>query len=347
MGMTLQAWLAIKQRGMRRRLGMVRHSDSFLALYDLGEYPASYDVIYVMIAAQARAVRQGLSRVDAFLVDGVHHGLREEEADYEASYPAWQRNTVVSAVVEQIPRLAPFAGRTASRISREDATWLKDQYADYVDVMMENQWNPLNRLRREAHVAWREMGRSLAFKASEGAKRLIVRWLAAHGITEKPIVLTMRDRLWSRGRNSNGGGWMPFLALIREWGVPVVVIPDTERIFSQSEFAFCGARVCLPASLNVEIRLALCELARMNFTVNTGPGTMLLFTGAPYRYFANYEASAESSRVHWDEIGLPKGSQLSGDLKAQKIVWDPDTLEKLKEEFESVLAETPAGAIAG
>jgi len=209
-------------------------------------------------------------------------------------------------------------------------------YPAYYALHMENQWNPLHRVRREAHAAWRELGECLAFSASEGAKSLMEDWLKAQGIHAAPLVLTMRDRKWSHGRNSDGGGWREFLDVLRERGIPAVVIPDTERVFERAEFSEYGVPACVPASINTELRLALCELARMNFTVNTGPGTMLLFSKAPYRYFTNLDTTKESSTALWEEIGLPPGSQLSSDVGKQKIVWEPDSFENLVKELDSI-----------
>lgn len=306
------------------------------AFYDLGEYPASFDIVYFSIAAQARALGAGLSGVHIYLVDGLHGGLRVEEPEYEVAYPVDQRNYVVSQVLEVLPRMAPLCGRSGVRHGASEWKKIAAMYPAYFALHMENQWNPLNRVRKEAHAAWKVFGERLAFTASGGARRLMREWLEAQGIGGRPVVLTMRDRKWSHGRNSEGGGWREFLAELRRRKIPAVVIPDTERVFERASFEDYGLPVCVPASVNTELRLALCELARMNFTVNTGPGTMLLFSKAPYRYFTNLDTSKESSAALWEEIGLPPGSQLSSDQHRQKIVWEPDSFENLVGELDGL-----------
>jgi hypothetical protein len=241
-----------------------------------------------------------------------------------------------------MPRLAPLCGRTATRLSEKEARQLKESYADYLACNMEWEWNPLHRIRKEAHAAWRQYGERIAFRAGEGAKKLMQDWLEAHGVSSKPIVLTVRDRKWSHGRNSNRGDWLKFAHHLKKENIPAVVIPDTERLFETTDFAEWELPICVPASLNTEMRLALCEHARMNFTVNTGPGTMLLFTQAPYRYFANLDKTSESSRQLWAEIGLPPESQLSADLTRQKIIWEEDSFENLSRELNYVLEKISA-----
>lgn len=326
---------------LARGLNFVRplHVKTLAAFYDLNEFPASYDMVFWAVAAQSRALKLRLSGVHIYLVNGRHQGLRLEEPDYEVAYPMAQRNYVVSQVLETLPRLARLCGRTAPRIEPQEMRRTTAMYPAYYALHMENQWNPLHRVRREAHAAWRELGDRLAFSASEGARSLMTDWLKSQGISGKPMVLTMRDRKWSHGRNSDGGGWREFLNILRERGIPTVVIPDTERVFERADFGEYGVPACIPASVNTELRLALCELARMNFTVNTGPGTMLLFSKAPYRYFTNLDTSKESSTALWEEIGLPPGTQLATDTNRQRLIWEPDSLENLLRELDGLPSE--------
>jgi len=335
--MTLSAWTYFKLHGLKRRLGLISHNDTLLAFYELGEFPASYDVVYVMIAAQARAISKGLTKVRMVVVDGSNDGLREEDPEYHAAYPPDQRNWVVSQVLEQVPRLAPLCGRTATRLTEHEARRFKEQFADYLAIHMEWQWNPFNRIRTEAHAVWPKHQKEIGFRAGDGARRLMGQWLHAHGVDKPPIVLTIRDRKWSQGRNSEAGTWLKFAHYLKSEGIPAVVIPDTERLFERNRFDEWNLPICVPASLNTELRLALCEQARMNFTVNTGPGTLLLFTNNPYRYFSNLDQTHESSKTMWAEAGLPPGQQLSS-TSEQKILWTNDSLEHLVSELQSLPA---------
>jgi hypothetical protein len=311
------------------------------AFYDLGEYPASYDIVYLTLVAQARALESGLRGIQVFLVSGKHFGLRKEDPEYESSYHPDQRNYVVSQVLETVPRMARNCGRSALRIDSSEVSSLRAMFPSYYALHMENQWNPLHRMRLEAHTAWIKHGNILGFTASFGAKKLMIDWLAANDIGTSPIVLIIRDRKWSRGRNTSGGDWLEFIRIIRERNVPIVAIPDTERVFEKSTFDDLGVPVCIPASINTELRLALCELARMNFSVCSGPGTMLLFTRAPYRFYANLDKSDESASSLWTKNGLPPGSQLAPGSKSQKIVWEDDSIQNLMTEFEWVLENIP------
>jgi hypothetical protein len=307
------------------------------AFYELGEFPASYDIVFMLVAAQARALSKQIETVHFYLVNGQDEGLRVEEEDYGAAYPVHQRNYVVSHVVETIPRLGVLCRRPAVRIDPREVGLVASQYRAYFSLWMENEWNPLNRVRREAHAAWRRYGSRIGLSASDGAVELMRGWLRANGIQSAPIVLTLRDRKWSHGRNSSGEGWKELAGLLKKRGVPSVVIPNTERVFERTMTDFCGLPVCVPASVDTELRLALCELARMNFTVNTGPGTMLLFSRAPYRFFTNLGSTKESSADLWSEIGVPPGSQLSEDHSRQRMIWEADTADVLLRELEEVL----------
>lgn len=340
--MKLSTWAYFRWHGLQRKLGLISHGESLIAFYELNQFPASYDIIYLLIAAQARSISKGLKITHVVVVEGNASTFREENADYEKAYPRWQRDWFVCQVIEQMPRLAPLCGRTASRLSEKEARRLKASYADYLACNMEWEWNPLHRIRKEAHAAWRQYGERVAFRSGEGAKKLMHDWLQAHGFKSKPIVLTVRDRKWSHGRNSNRGDWLRFAHHLKKENIPAVVIPDTERLFETIDFSEWELPICVPASLNTELRLALCEHARMNFTVNTGPGTMLLFSKAPYRYFANLDKTSESSRQLWEEIGLPPGSQLSANLTQQKIIWEEDSFENLSRELNDVLQSITA-----
>ncbi len=326
-----------------RNLVRVPYPGTLAVFYDLGEYPASYDIVFMMVAAQSRALAAGWKHVHVYLVNGPHHGLRREEPDYESAYPPDQRNYVVSQVIETIPRLGVLCGRSAVRINAEDLRPIAALYPAYYAHTMENQWNPLGRMRQEAHAAWRKHEGKLALTAGQGARKLMADWLRAQEIHSRPVVLTLRDRKWSHGRNTESGGWREFLSYLRDKKIPAVLIPDTERVFESSVSTDYGLPACIPASINTELRLALCELARMNFTVNTGPGTMLMFSRARYRYFTNLDKSKESCSSLWTEIGLPPGTQLSSDTDKQKVIWEEDRAENLIAEFVAADERYPAG----
>lgn len=64
---------------------------------------------------------------------------------------------------------------------------------------------------------------------------------------------------------------------------------------------------------------------------------MLMFSNAPYRYFAQPDNEPETSSQLWNDIGLPVGSQLSINIKHQKIVWKSDTYENIMSELEEII----------
>ncbi len=313
------------------------------AFYDLNFFPVSYDMLYFAIAAQARALDYNLNKVIIYIIEGDNNGFRKEDPRYDSAYPSDIRRYVSTAILEQLPRLAPLVGRTAALITRDEYYRIRLLYKHYYTTLLCNNYDDelsefhgIHQVRIQSHDAWRHHGPKLSFVSSNGAKKLIQEWLTARRIN-KPITITLRDRPWSTLRNSSNGGWSKIIKKIITLNIPLVIIPDTERVFDSEISEIKGAYLCIPASISTEIRLALYESSRMNFSVNNGPGTMLMFSNAPYRYFAQPDNEPETSSQLWNDIGLPVGSQLSINIKHQKIVWKSDTYENIMSELEEII----------
>ena len=223
------------------------------------------------------------------------------------------------------------------------------------------------------------------------------------------MVITLRET-YARGRNSSIAEWLKFGKYVEETNL-VVFIRDTSRwnnILIHEDYHFDTFPV---ASIDLDMRLALYQHAKINFSVGGGPTSLLHFsTDIPYRSFklvVETESSATvkhintsemnnpeiqleltnkksvivyktevrehlkrgrtkmsvkdnegnshiivignpdsvkramntrpASAANWTENGLPPGSQFPWHSKDQKIIWEDDTFENLKKEYDEWL----------
>lgn len=93
-----------------------------------------------------------------------------------------------------------------------------------------------------------------------------------------------------------------FMMTLVKSGMNVVVIPDPSDVLGPQNFASYGWRVHLPSSIDLRMRLALYQRARMNVCTGPGPGTIACYAEAPVLVFER-QLSGINERGLWTRVG--------------------------------------------
>lgn len=138
------------------------------------------------------------------------------------------------------------------------------------------------------------------------------------GMDESTIVITIRESFIKTERNSNTEQWVMAADWLVENGHKVVFIPDTDN-----RFTTFGKHKSIPeASVDVQLRLAIYHLAKLNMGVNNGPMALALYSRRPLLYFRPLGYTTETSGEFWVLNMVPPGAQPPWFKDSQRIIWE-------------------------
>jgi hypothetical protein len=269
--------------------------------YDFSTSPFSYDFLTALCMARS------LGCTETVFVPG--------ERDYQKCAPEEQEFRLQNLLIP----LARMSGSVVLCGSREDAK--KYEPATF----------PVNYTVDKpvlAHMFGQliKSGRARWLKPSQMAMQEVGRYL--NGRT--PVTITIRESRIKPLRNSSIGQWVKAAEWMKERGMDVLFVPDTDNL---QEFG--GFESYREASLNPDIRLALYTNATLNLGINNGPMAMCVYSSLPYLVFRMHDESfQETSADFLKKNYLPVGSQLPWSRQHQRLVWEDDTAENIIKHFE-------------
>jgi hypothetical protein len=150
---------------------------------------------------------------------------------------------------------------------------------------------------------------------------------------DPPVVITLRET-YKEGRNSSLNEWIKFYDYISGSGKEPLFVRDTSKVteivISNTGWAYDSYEL---ASIDLDIRLALYKHAKINFTVGGGPTVLCHYsTDVPYRTFKFHSNEHGSSHEKFlQSIDWPWHTE------NQRIIWEDDTFENLKREYDNWL----------
>jgi len=155
---------------------------------------------------------------------------------------------------------------------------------------------------------------------------------------KKIVTITMRECSYHPQRNSIIPEWQKFIDHIDKTKYAIIVVRDTEKIFAEPLFE--GITECPLASISLGFRAALYEASYITLHVDNGTSCVANFTLAPSITFGFY------SEGYLDDImgffkatmGQTYGDQWYGYPCCQKLVWEQETFEIIKAEFDRLVS---------
>lgn len=168
--------------------------------------------------------------------------------------------------------------------------------------------------------------------------------VAKMGRYQDCVTITLREAEEWPHRNSNIEAWLKFAGDLKARGERVVFVRDTAMAWQPP---IDGFEDCPLASTDLHARMALYQLARMNYFVANGPTLLAIYGYANYRIFLNLQpdghAFLSDTPSFWrNKVGVEPGGQFPWALHNQRIVWSPDTYEAISSEWESMKQRSAA-----
>jgi hypothetical protein len=145
-----------------------------------------------------------------------------------------------------------------------------------------------------------------------------------------PVTITLRETNTYTYRNSNLAAWLALATELQKQGERVVIVRDTAKAHKPLK----GFTTYPPASINLHLRTALYEQAKINLFTSNGPSIIGYFINRPALCFQpiedenfDYEPYRPS---YWPKhFGIEVGEQWPWCRPDQRIVWAKDDYANL------------------
>lgn len=314
------------------------------AFYDLAMNPSTYDAVTFAARADAERRRRGLPYLHFIIVPSLITGGRPGDLELlgGAANVGWRQTYIIGAVF----RLVPAARGVTQLASREEADAISGA-APQVFPRLYHTANPADEhILKLCYEDKRDGFEPRMLKAPDKAKHFVARFLEPQQHGRKLLVLTLREYEFQPDRNNDMAAWGAFLKNLDPDQYYVVVLRDTDQIYTKMPAPLDGFNDFPLASLDVNFRMALYEAAYLNLTVMTGPAGLLCFSAAARylifkQYLPQYIPTAAAFQLARNGMKIGDPFPLAGPF--QKWVWEPDTEEVIRREFDAMVAKIEAG----
>ena len=259
-------------RVLIRRLTQTSHvdndSDHLLVVYDLNNSPITFDFAYFLADAETFARTKGKETLFVYFV--MENNKLQSENVYAAVVDEisqkWRFNHIIIPLVNVYPACVGY-----SVLSKEDSV---KHYRDSALIFPKGYSDTFKPLMNYNALFKNLQSKSFeGIRASEQSIRYIDKWRQSKGIISPIICITLRQYGYDTSRNSNISAWARFADWASERGYTPVFIPDTDACWEPHE-RIDKYQVFNEGCWNLELRLALYELAYVNYFYSNGCGAL-------------------------------------------------------------------------
>ena len=169
-------------------------------------------------------------------------------------------------------------------------------------------------------------------KAPTDKAVIIDSWLKLKKINTEFIVISLRNSVSERERNSNLTSWIEFARNRKHQEIDVVFIPDSEDIDNLHRDKIGEFCSCSIAATNIGLRLALMEKAKLVMMKANGTQELaMLSRNVKYCIFLNIDntkIAMSEQFLKFDNIEVGKNFPFAG--HDQTVIWEDDTIDNLE-----------------
>ena len=340
-GLLLRNALAWIERGALRSIASLAPTlrpsspDTLYFFIDLEAAPITFDAVSGLAIAELFRRRHGLENIHVVVVPGKIDGLKEETADYAAVVGPDARRWRIHNLLIPLCRLLPSCTGYTICGSRREAhvNW----FAAARNVFPEGYSVAFPRVveKRDASDAARAGEAVLPMlRATPQALDYVRRFLEPRAAGKRVVVINLRRYTYMPGRNSNDANWIAFAReLDKNRWLPVFVL-DTDVALDPKPPELEEFVVCDPVPFNIELRMALYELADITMAVTQGPLELCWFNHrCRYASFVKPGSSIHTTDDHYRERGYDIGKGPPFMAPNQRWVWEYDELPIIRKVF--------------
>jgi len=315
------------------------------AFYDRAVSPDGFDIVLFLYLAEIERLQRGYDSLHVVLVPKEKGSFIKQGEDlvygtgrlknvraFDSDASVWyERNVLVPCCW-----LLSSCGKVSVLGSRAEVTELFGPFDKGVfpvgyspDAPRENYaWSRVvNAVKTAAQLP--------SFRATATACDYVRPWLERKAAGRRPISITVRESFLQKDRNSSMGEWLNFARKLQADGFFPVFIRDTGVALEKPAAELAEFCIFAEGSWNLELRMALYELAYINMFTGGGPSVLAHYnrTVRLIRFQVLREGVFECSRQHLEADGLVFGQPLPGATPYQITVWGEERYERMVQVF--------------
>jgi len=324
----------------RHALGFSKVSDDrFLyAIFDLEIAPVTYNIIEFLIDAEYESKIQnkdGFIVVFISLLNKTEDICDEYGQVFDNESKKWRFDNIVLPATS-LSKSCKGSCVLSSRKKSIDLVKNKNTYPKYYDGK-NLRYIDIAKFYRKFNKP--NMVRGLS--ASVEGLRYIKKWMHVNGINSDVIVITVRESDYDKTRNNKHSEWLLFANYLKKNSYSPVIVPDTDNSFLASKF-YPDILIFHECAWNIGLRMALYELAYINFFLPNGPMDLCIWNSKCNYIAMNMlpEGSPVTTKESYERIGYKIGENYKFAHNGQRLVFKDDTFENIKDEFEKFVNDT-------
>jgi hypothetical protein len=338
------ALAAVERSFIRRVKAPLRSDESDAVLYffyDVEACPITYDAVSYLCDAEIERRQLGLEQIHVVVVPGRANGLREEQPDYEQAVAPEARRFRLHHLLIPLFRLLPSCtGYTVCATRQEAHTrWLLGAHHVFPRGYTVT-FPVLPNMRGPCEAALRGETVFPMLQAPAQALAYVRQFLDARAAGRRVVVINLRRYGFMPTRNSTDANWVAFARGLdaARW-LPVFVL-DTDGAHDLRP-DLEGFVIFHSAPWNIELRMALYELADLTMAIAQGPMELCwLNHRCRYAMFVRPNSSSHTTpRALREACGFEENQTPPYAVAGQRWVWTSDDLPVLRSVFQEITGD--------
>ena len=287
--------------------------------YDLKFAPTTFDFAIYLVVSNAVRQANGFKTMGVTIVCDEFRRWSAREKESKEGDRRWRVNHILSKLASLIPEVNVVTV-TDSPLTEINFPAFPDGYppppgADfqfpYLAQHLKQFYNQDLNLR--------------PFKSSEGAKILI-----NNLFDDNVITISLRSSKYQLKRNSNLDEWYKVYQELKKTKFRPIVIPCFEDYMGDKTFAKYDWEIFPPATIDLDLKLALYEKAFDNLCINNGVSTVLILSDCRYKYFKYVTEGIDITQPkhHKATMGINPGDNFPFAAESgQDLIWETDNAD--------------------
>jgi hypothetical protein len=296
------------------------------AVYDLKLAPITFDFgTYLAIIDCYRQLNDH-SHINLIIRASEYRRKSQRDFALQAAEKHWRLKNIILDCCELLPSIKNIH---LLRLGNEQEHRI-DFPEDYSTLELNNERLPY--LAKDVYHFFEQGAQPRVLKAPEYAHSLIDKY-----ITTPFITLTLRSSRHFTNRNVDLEDWYMFYRYLKGSGYNVIVVPDQDDVLGSRAHELYDWCTYVPASLDIRLRAALYEKAKLNVCSSNGPTGVMFFSDAPLLMFDQTRGD-EYSGKQWKKLtGLSPGENWPWCGAHQKMTWRDSDFHSLVGEFKGFI----------
>ena len=296
--------------------------NTLVAYYDLKTAPITFDFTDFLVAASAYALGNGYKYFDVAVVADAFRNLTPREQAYSMEEREWRLWNLIIETIKITPTVCNVSLIRRPMFASHPHTYPPNYHPETNNVTPYGK-PPVTSIHDQGADVQVFQPSAYALSA---AKRI-----CNHG-KRKIVTFTLRKAAYESVRDSRLTEWAKFAEVLTEMGYHVVVIPDQDDMLSDRTIFEYDWHVADVASMSLDLRLAIYNLADMNYVTNGGMASLFIYSKVPFFWYSvMVEGSHVASADYYRHQGLEVGEKYRWLGENQKMIWESDTFENLQQ----------------